>query len=93
MALCYVGIGEKVRTNREREASKQGERYGVTRFGRLAASIRAGALISWSARPFILGRSAETEFYTLVLSIKYHLPFILLLTFVHTPNTEDDEGN
>ena len=56
--------GDEKPSGRERDALQQGARRHVARFGRGAASIRAGALISWSPRPNILERSVETEFYS-----------------------------
>ena len=62
-----MGTGEKVRANRERDGMKQGARRHLSQFERPYAQIRAGALTSWSTRPYMLERSAETEFYSVVL--------------------------
>ena len=64
----YALKGEKVRANRERDGVQQEERYYVSRRHRPPASIRAGALISWSTRPDMLERSVETEFYSVCLT-------------------------
>ena len=66
--MVYVGTGEKVRANRERDGMLQGARRYVSQFERSPAQIRAGALMSWSTRPDMLERSVETEFYSLEVS-------------------------
>ena len=60
--------GRKKPVNREKGTGKQGERYYLTRFRRPPLQIRAGALTSWSTRPFMLERTAESDFYSLVSS-------------------------
>ena len=50
---------------RGKDTGSQGKRRHFGRCGRPPALIRAGALISWSARPDISERSAETGFYSL----------------------------
>ena len=57
-------IREKGAFGLEKGTGKQGERYWVARFHRPPLQIRAGALISWSIRPYILERSVATEFYS-----------------------------
>ena len=54
--------------NRGKGTGKQGARRCVSQFERPHAQIRAGALISWSTRPYMLERSVETEFYSLEVS-------------------------
>lgn len=60
--------GKKVLGNREKGTGKQGERYVLARCHRPPSQIRAGALTSWSTRPFMLERTAESDFYSLVSS-------------------------
>jgi len=60
--------GEKKPANREKGTGKQGERYVLARCHRPPSQIRAGALTSWSTRPFMLERTAEPDFYSLALS-------------------------
>ena len=60
--------GEKQRANRGEDTGKQGERYVENRCHRASSRIRAGAHISWSTRPFVPERTAESDIYSLELS-------------------------
>ena len=59
--------GRKQPANWEKGTGKQGERYVLACCHRPPSQIRAGALTSWSTRPFMLERTAESDFYSLEL--------------------------
>lgn len=60
--------GRKEPANREKGTGKRGERYVLACCHHPPSQIRAGALTSWSTRPFMLDRTAESDFYSLVSS-------------------------
>ena len=67
---CPCSLRKATLSKRERHTSllirELYVRRHLVRFGRAAASIRAGALLSWSPRPNKVERSVETEFYSLM---------------------------
>ena len=59
--------GVKKPANGEKGTGKRGERYVLACCHRPPSQIRAGALTSWSTRPYMLERTAESDFYSLEL--------------------------
>ena len=59
--------GGKKPANRGKGTGKQGERCVLARCGRPPSSIRAGALIREGGRPYMLERTAGSDFYSLEL--------------------------
>ena len=53
---------------RGKEACKLGKRYWETGRKVLSGSLPSPALTSWGTRPFMLERTAESDFYSLALS-------------------------